>query len=87
MLTGRGVRFERYDGAEQDEKGMFRGGGPPTAWFKDPAGNVLSVIQLDRSAHARADHLAGRSSGFVRSELPRMGRGYADLREPRAGSL
>ena len=46
-LTGRGVRFERYDGAEQDEKGIHRGEGPPIAWFKDPAGNVLSVIQLD----------------------------------------
>ena len=46
-LTGRGVRFERYDGAEQDEKGIHRGEGPLIAWFKDPAGNVLSVIQLD----------------------------------------
>ena len=46
-LAGRGVRFERYDGAEQDEKGIHRGEGPPIAWFKDPAGNVLSVIQLD----------------------------------------
>ena len=44
-LVGRGVRFERYDGAEQDEKGIFHGGGPLIAWFKDPAGNVLSVIQ------------------------------------------
>jgi hypothetical protein len=50
VLAGWGVRFERYEGAEQDEKGTFRGGGPPIAWFKDPAGNVLSVIQLDRSA-------------------------------------
>lgn len=46
-LTGRGVRFERYDGAEQDEQGIHRGEGPLIAWFKDPAGNVLSVIQLD----------------------------------------
>lgn len=44
-LAGRGVRFERYDGT--DEKGVFRGEGPLIAWFKDPAGNVLSVIQLD----------------------------------------
>jgi catechol 2,3-dioxygenase-like lactoylglutathione lyase family enzyme len=44
-LTARGVRFERYDGFEQDEKGVFRGGGPYIAWFKDPAGNVLSVLQ------------------------------------------
>jgi predicted enzyme related to lactoylglutathione lyase len=45
QLAGRGVRFERYDGFEQDEKGIFRGGGPLIAWFKDPAGNVLSVLQ------------------------------------------
>jgi catechol 2,3-dioxygenase-like lactoylglutathione lyase family enzyme len=43
-LTERGVQFERYDGAEQDEKGIHRGGGPLIAWFKDPAGNILSVI-------------------------------------------
>jgi predicted enzyme related to lactoylglutathione lyase len=48
-LAERGVAFERYEGteAETDEKGVFRGGGPLIAWFKDPAGNVLSVIQLD----------------------------------------
>jgi catechol 2,3-dioxygenase-like lactoylglutathione lyase family enzyme len=44
-LASRGVRFERYDGFEQDERGIFRGGGPLIAWFKDPAGNVLSVLQ------------------------------------------
>jgi catechol 2,3-dioxygenase-like lactoylglutathione lyase family enzyme len=44
-LVERGVRFERYDGMEQDEKGIFRAAGPPIAWFKDPAGNVLSVLQ------------------------------------------
>jgi catechol 2,3-dioxygenase-like lactoylglutathione lyase family enzyme len=44
-LTARGVRFERYDGAEQDEKGIHRGQGPLIAWFKDPAGNILSVIE------------------------------------------
>ncbi|HTE67553.1 MAG TPA: VOC family protein [Actinomycetes bacterium] len=47
QLAARGVRFERYDGADQDEKGIFRGEGPPIAWFKDPAGNVLSVLQQD----------------------------------------
>jgi catechol 2,3-dioxygenase-like lactoylglutathione lyase family enzyme len=44
-LTSRGVRFERYDGLEQDEKGVHRTGGPLIAWFTDPAGNVLSVLQ------------------------------------------
>jgi predicted enzyme related to lactoylglutathione lyase len=47
-LTERGVSFERYDGPEQDEKGVMRGPpGPNIAWFKDPAGNVLSVIEQD----------------------------------------
>src|SRR5215218_2059571 len=44
-LAERGVRFVRYDGVEQDEKGVFREEGPYIAWFKDPSGNVLSVLQ------------------------------------------
>lgn len=44
-LAARGVRFERYEGMEQDEKGIARGMGPPIAWFTDPAGNVLAVLQ------------------------------------------
>jgi catechol 2,3-dioxygenase-like lactoylglutathione lyase family enzyme len=46
-LTGRGVTFERYEGTdvETDPKGVFRGGGPLIAWFTDPSGNVLSVIE------------------------------------------
>jgi catechol 2,3-dioxygenase-like lactoylglutathione lyase family enzyme len=43
-LVARGVVFERYDGFNQDEKGITRGPGPEIAWFKDPAGNVLSVL-------------------------------------------
>ena len=46
-LTARGVQFERYEGFDQDERGIMRGEGPPIAWFKDPAGNVLSVIKVD----------------------------------------
>jgi predicted enzyme related to lactoylglutathione lyase len=48
-LSERGVRFERYAqlDAEMDEKGIFRGGGPPIAWFTDPASNVLSVLQAE----------------------------------------
>jgi predicted enzyme related to lactoylglutathione lyase len=43
-LSSRGVNFERYDGFEQDEKGIDRSGpGGGIAWFKDPAGNILSV--------------------------------------------
>ncbi len=46
-LSSRGVAFEHYEGTsnQTDEKGMFRGGGPLIAWFKDPAGNILSVLQ------------------------------------------
>jgi catechol 2,3-dioxygenase-like lactoylglutathione lyase family enzyme len=43
-LAARGVRFERYDGIAQDDKGVSRDG-PSIAWFKDPSGNVLSVLQ------------------------------------------
>jgi catechol 2,3-dioxygenase-like lactoylglutathione lyase family enzyme len=46
-LAGRGVRFERYDDSNTDEKGIYRGQGPLIAWFKDPAGNILSVLQQD----------------------------------------
>ncbi len=50
-LTKKGVTFERYEGFpfKQDEKGIARGlsanQGPDIAWFKDPAGNILSVLQ------------------------------------------
>ena len=44
-LTSRGVTFERYDAFGQDANGVFREEGPPIAWFTDPVGNVLSVIQ------------------------------------------
>ncbi len=44
-LTARGVRMEIYVEGKQDEKGIFRGGGPLIAWFKDPAGNILSVLE------------------------------------------
>ena len=47
QLAERGVSFERYDWANQDEKGVNRGMGPAIAWFKDPAGNVLSVLEGD----------------------------------------
>jgi catechol 2,3-dioxygenase-like lactoylglutathione lyase family enzyme len=46
-LAARGVEFERYPDmeAETDDRGIFRGGGPLIAWFTDPAGNILSVIE------------------------------------------
>jgi catechol 2,3-dioxygenase-like lactoylglutathione lyase family enzyme len=44
-LGGRGVELERYEGMPQDEKGVMRAGGPNIAWFKDPAGNTLSVLE------------------------------------------
>jgi predicted enzyme related to lactoylglutathione lyase len=45
-LSRRGIEFLRYDGFSQDEKGIARGDeGPPIAWFTDPAGNILAVLQ------------------------------------------
>jgi catechol 2,3-dioxygenase-like lactoylglutathione lyase family enzyme len=44
-LTARGVSLERYEGMGQDAKGINRAGGPYIAWFKDPAGNILAVLQ------------------------------------------
>jgi catechol 2,3-dioxygenase-like lactoylglutathione lyase family enzyme len=45
-LVGRGVAFERYEGVPQDERGIWRTpDGARVAWFKDPAGNVLSLTQ------------------------------------------
>jgi catechol 2,3-dioxygenase-like lactoylglutathione lyase family enzyme len=44
-LASRGVTLERYDGFGQDEKGISRGRGPSIAWFEDPAGNILSVLE------------------------------------------
>jgi catechol 2,3-dioxygenase-like lactoylglutathione lyase family enzyme len=50
-LKSRGVSFERYQGMGQDEKGIMRGisqnMGPDIAWFKDPAGNILAVLQAE----------------------------------------
>jgi predicted enzyme related to lactoylglutathione lyase len=47
-LTKEGIRMERYDMGpmKPDDKGIYRQEGPPIAWFKDPAGNVLSVMEL-----------------------------------------
>jgi catechol 2,3-dioxygenase-like lactoylglutathione lyase family enzyme len=49
-LSKRGVRFEKYNGPEikTDEKGIMRGKGPTIAWFKDPAGNILSVLEATK---------------------------------------
>jgi catechol 2,3-dioxygenase-like lactoylglutathione lyase family enzyme len=44
-LSARGVSFEHYDGFDQDEKGISREPGPKIAWFRDPAGNILSVLE------------------------------------------
>ena len=45
-LAARGVAFLRYEGMSQDARGIAREYGPPIAWFADPAGNILSVLQL-----------------------------------------
>ena len=45
QLIEAGVEFERYEGAGQDERGIARQYPPPIAWFKDPAGNILAVLE------------------------------------------
>ena len=49
-LSKRGVHFEIYDKPDlkTDKKGIMRGNGPTIAWFKDPAGNILSVLQSEQ---------------------------------------
>jgi catechol 2,3-dioxygenase-like lactoylglutathione lyase family enzyme len=47
-LKQKGVSFEQYDGEiKTDEKGIHRNGGPSIAWFRDPAGNILSVLEKE----------------------------------------
>lgn len=48
-LTEAGVEFEHYEDLELDEKGINRGEGPAIAWFKDPAGNILSVLVVEEA--------------------------------------
>jgi catechol 2,3-dioxygenase-like lactoylglutathione lyase family enzyme len=61
-LTAVGVTMERYEGMPHDERGIVRppdpSYGPPIAWFKDPAGNVLSVLQIGASPEAEAEPAA-----------------------------
>jgi catechol 2,3-dioxygenase-like lactoylglutathione lyase family enzyme len=49
-LVQRGVRFERYDGMEQDELAVWAVGGAKVAWFKDPDGHTLSLTEFDPGA-------------------------------------
>src|SRR4029078_11343385 len=59
-LAAKGVVFERYEGAGQDAKGIAREYPPPIAWFKDPAGNILSVLQTGAALLTRyPPHAAG----------------------------
>lgn len=46
-LAAKGVEFEIYEDFGQDEKGIARDEGPDIAWFKDPAGNILSVLSIE----------------------------------------
>jgi catechol 2,3-dioxygenase-like lactoylglutathione lyase family enzyme len=53
-LVAAGVTFERYEGLGQDGRGIAREYPPPIAWFKDPAGNILSVLESGRSSNEGA---------------------------------
>lgn len=45
QLSERGIQLQRYEDFDHDEKGIVRGPGPQIAWFEDPSGNVISVLQ------------------------------------------
>lgn len=45
-LGSRGVTFERYEGLETDERGILRDNGLAAAWFTDPAGNIVALVQM-----------------------------------------
>lgn len=67
-LTKLGVQFESYDGElKTDDKGIFRGGergeGPNIAWFKDPSGNVLSVLEASSTDYADDTDLNAKNKG------------------------
>jgi predicted enzyme related to lactoylglutathione lyase len=57
MLVEYGVNMERYEGFEHDDKGIVRGSGgeegPPIAWFTDPAGNIIAVMQTEETLISR----------------------------------
>ena len=46
-LAERGVEMQRFQGFDHDDRGIVRGSGPTIAWFHDPAGNILSVVEVD----------------------------------------
>jgi catechol 2,3-dioxygenase-like lactoylglutathione lyase family enzyme len=71
-LSSRGVRFQRYEGFDQDEKGISRGQGPTIAWFTDPAGNILAVHE--RMCSARPSVPAGANSGRRSGRVMMRGR-------------
>jgi catechol 2,3-dioxygenase-like lactoylglutathione lyase family enzyme len=66
-LAARGVVFERYEGMAHDEKGVARPPspeyGPPIAWFKDPAGNILSVLQTETGEASEGGVAADGAAG------------------------
>ena len=49
-LVAAGIELERYEGLPQDEKGVMRDNGPSIAWFTDPAGNILAILQTDTAS-------------------------------------
>ena len=65
-LTNRGIQFEHYEeDPKTDEKGIFRGRalhmGPDIAWFKDPAGNILSVIEDVKEGEVALNDISKRA--------------------------
>jgi catechol 2,3-dioxygenase-like lactoylglutathione lyase family enzyme len=72
-LTAAGVKVERYEGMQHDARGIVHpsgaGGGPPIAWFKDPAGNVIAVFESGAHPAAKQEHTAASGAGVVSLQL------------------
>ena len=62
-LRGKGVAFERYEGIDTDERGIFHGTGHSVAWFTDPAGNVMAVGHQQSSASSGTAQGSARTTG------------------------
>lgn len=78
-LVDSGLTMERYDGFSQDDKGVLRGNGPSIAWFKDPAGNILSVLENQSAGNpdsARSEGAHSLTSVMVSSTDPERLHGW-----------
>jgi catechol 2,3-dioxygenase-like lactoylglutathione lyase family enzyme len=85
-LLAAGVTLERYEGMPQDERGIVRppdpSYGPPIAWFRDPAGNILSVLQIGAHPEAEGAPEAGAATEADGGGLTNLQLSVYALRQP-----